>query len=122
MRWSVDTAAGEGESYRDAIDRAGRVRPTDFHHERCELGRVDGNEDDTETAPYLNRRADERTRLFDRAALTLPKNRLDQHLGDFVLNVCEKMIDQLKVNADPKLNTFARRRPFGVNLEDRSID
>ena len=32
------------------------------------------------------------------------------------------MIDQLKVNADPKLKTFARRRPFGVNLESRSID
>src|SRR5271155_605810 len=50
--------------------------------------------------------------------LTLPKNRLDQHLGDLVLNVCEKIIDQLSVNADAKLNTLERRRPFGVKLKN----
>ncbi len=47
----------------------------------------------------------------------MPKNRFDQHLGDFVLNVCEKIIDQLNVNADAKLNTFCRRRPLGVKLK-----
>jgi hypothetical protein len=47
----------------------------------------------------------------------LPKNRFDQHLGDLVLNVCENIIDQLSVNADAKLNTFGRRRPFGVKLK-----
>jgi hypothetical protein len=48
---------------------------------------------------------------------TLPKNRFDQHLGDLVLNVCENIIDQLSVNADAKLNTLERRRPFGVKLK-----
>ena len=67
----ADFLEGEGVSmlllllraatYDDAADRAGRVRPTDFHHERSELGRVDGDEDDAKTAPYLNRRVDERT-------------------------------------------------------------
>jgi hypothetical protein len=38
--------------------------------------------------------------------LTLPKKRFDQHFGDLVLNVWEKIIDQLSVNADAKLNTL----------------
>ena len=54
---------------------------------------------------------------FQSIELTLPKNRFDQHFGDFVLNVCENIIDQLSVNADAKLNTFDRRRPFGVKLK-----
>lgn len=58
-------------------------------------------------------------RRMDR--LTFPRNRLDQHLGDFVLNVCENIMDQLKVNADAKLNTFCRRRPLGVNLNKLSF-
>ena len=56
-------------------------------------------------------------RFEKKQKLTLPRNRLDQHFGDLVLNVCEKIIDQLSVNADAKLNTFVRRRPFGVKLE-----
>jgi len=50
----------------------------------------------------------------------LPKNRFDQHFGDFVLNVCENIIDQLSVNADAKLNTFGRRRPLGVKLKQNN--
>lgn len=48
--------------------------------------------------------------------LTLPRNRFDQHFGDFVLNVCENIIDQLKVKAEAKLKTLCRRRPLGVKL------
>lgn len=53
--------------------------------------------------------------------LTLPRNRLDQHLGDFVLTVCEKTIDQLSVNAEAKLNTCRRRRPCGVSLQPATL-
>jgi len=53
--------------------------------------------------------------------LTLPKNRFDQHLGDLVLNVCEKIIDQLSINADAKLNILCLRRPFGVKLQDKKL-
>ena len=55
--------------------------------------------------------------LSEKRKRTFPRNRLDQHFGDFVLNVCEKTMDQLNVNADAKLNTLCRRRPFGVKLQ-----
>ena len=74
-------------TYDDALDIRRGLCFTDFNHESSQFGGVDGNEDDAEATPYLAMKCRMAAVALVQGERTLPRKRLDQHFGDFVLNV-----------------------------------
>ena len=86
-RLAVSGPCRLSSTYDDALNVRCRLCFTYFNHESSQLSRVDGNEDDAEATPYLAMACKVSTVVLAREEPTLPRKRLDQHFGDFVLNV-----------------------------------